>query len=70
VADDEDGVPTGVGLPVCYPDNAILTLAQVAVGLHIGLRSAERISFPYLAVGKRTKRYLWRAVIAHLEDQS
>jgi hypothetical protein len=68
--DESDEVAEILGLPVCYPDNAILTLAQVAVGLQISVRSAERIRFPVLHVGKRTRRYLWRAVIAFLEAQS
>jgi hypothetical protein len=56
--------------PVCYPDTAILTLAQVAAGLQIGERTAERLGLPALHLGKQTRRYVWRAVVAHLEGQS
>jgi hypothetical protein len=56
--------------PVCYPDNAVLTLREVAAGLQIGERTAERLGLPALHLGKQTRRYVWRAVVAHLEGQS
>jgi len=62
--DENVGIPKG---PVCYPENAVLTIDQVAVGLQIGVRSAERLRLPVIPLGAQTRRYLWKHVIAFLE---
>jgi len=53
--------------PVCYPDNAVLTLAQVAAGLQVSLASAERMRIPPSALGPKLRRYVWRQVVLHVE---
>jgi len=53
--------------PVCWPDNAVLSIDQVAAGLQIGVRTAERLRLPTIVLGKQTRRYLWRQVVSHLE---
>ena len=53
--------------PVFYPDNAILTIAQVAAGLQVSVRTAERLGLPVCVLGPRLRRYLWRQVVLHLE---
>lgn len=58
------------GKPVYYPDSAILTLRQVARGLQIGERSAERLKLPVAALGTQTRRYVWRLVVLYLEGLS
>ena len=59
-----------VQAPVFYPDNAILTLRQVAAGFQIGERSAERLHLPVAPLGTQTRRYVWRLVVLYLEGLS
>ena len=53
--------------PVTYPDNAVLTLVQVAAGLQISVRSAERLKLPASPLGPQLRRYVWRQVVLYLE---
>ena len=53
--------------PVFYPDNAVLTLAQVAAALQISVRSAERLHLPVSPLGPQIRRYVWRQVVSHVE---
>ena len=50
-----------------YPETAVLELAHVAQWLRISERQVERLDIPFSLLGKRTKRYLARDVIAYLE---
>ena len=54
---------------VSYPDSAILELQHVADWLRISPRQVERLDIPFALLGKRTKRYLARDVIAYLEKK-
>jgi hypothetical protein len=53
--------------PVFYPDNAVLTIDQVAAGLQVSVRSAERLHLPVSPLGPQIRRYVWRQVVLHLE---
>lgn len=50
------------------PDT-ILTRAEVATWLKVRPRQVERLGIPCLNLGRRTKRYLARDVLAWLEAQ-
>ena len=67
---DEQGDEPAPKAPVFYPPDAVLTLAQVAAGLQIGERSAERLKLPVAALGTQTRRYVWRLVVLYLEGLS
>lgn len=55
---------------VCsYPETAILDLSHVAEWLNISERQVERLDIPFALLGKRTKRYLARDVLAYLEKK-
>lgn len=50
------------------PD-AILTAQEVAAWLKIKPRQAQRLGIPCIDLGRKTKRYLGRDVLAFLETQ-
>lgn len=62
-----DPVTDEVKTPVCYPDNAVLTIAQVAAGLQVCVRSAEKLGLPVCVLGPLLRRYVWRQVVSHVE---
>ena len=49
--------------------NAILTRDEVAAWLKVKPRQVERLGVPCLDLGRKTKRYLTKDVLAWLEDQ-
>jgi hypothetical protein len=51
------------------PAGAILTRAEVAAWLKIQPRQVERLGVPCLDLGRKTKRYLTKDVLAWLEAQ-
>ena len=51
------------------PSDAILTRKEVATWLKVKERQLERLGVPYLDLGRKTKRYLARDVLAWLEDR-
>jgi hypothetical protein len=52
------------------PDpSAILTVAEVAAWLKIRPRQVQRLGIPCLDLGRKTKRYLARDVLAWLENR-
>lgn len=66
----KDEAPPNPRKPVCYPDNTVLTLVQVAAGLQISRRSAERLRLPVVWLGPQLRRYVWRHVVAFVEGLS
>ena len=50
------------------PD-AILTRAEVAAWLKVKPRQVERLGVPCLDLGRKTKRYLAKAVLTWLEEK-
>ena len=61
IGDESDG-PV-----IAYPENAVLEIGHVAAWLRVSERTVERLDIPFALLGKRTKRYLARDVIAYLE---
>ena len=51
-----------------FPD-AILTRAEVAAWLQVKPRQVERLGVPVLDLGRKTKRYLVKDVLAWLEKR-
>ena len=50
------------------PD-AILTAAEVAALLKIRPRQVQRLGFPCINLGRKTKRYKWADVLRALEER-
>ena len=55
---------------VVYAETTILDKGQVCEALGISERQLERLSLPTIYLGNRTPRYLWRQVLATLEEQA
>lgn len=53
-----------------YPETAVLDKAQVCKALGISERQLERLELPIVYLGERTPRYIWRQVLAALEEQA
>lgn len=56
--------------PVTYPRDAVLTIEQVAAGLGVSTRTVERLDLPTWYLGRRTRRYLWGAVLDALNGRA
>lgn len=53
-----------------FPETAVLDKAQVCEALGISERQLERLDLPAVYLGDRTPRYIWRQVLAVLEDRA
>jgi hypothetical protein len=49
--------------------NAVMTREQVAVWLQVRPRQVERLGVPCLDLGRKTKRYLAREVLAWIQER-
>lgn len=49
--------------PVGYPPDTVLTHAQVAAALQVSERTLDRLDLPFIPIGPRLKRYVWKVVI-------
>jgi hypothetical protein len=61
---------TMVKLPVVYSRDAVLDIAQLAAGLGVSVRTAERMDLPSFLVGVRSRRYLWGQVLDVLAERA
>lgn len=61
---------TTVKLPVVYSRDAVLDIAQLAAGLGVSVRTAERMDLPSFLVGVRSRRYLWGQVLDVLAERA
>jgi len=52
---------------LAYPEEAVLTIEQVAEWLQVSKRQAERLSIPCFYLGTRTRRYLGKSVLEFIE---
>jgi hypothetical protein len=55
--------------PVTYPREAVLDIDQLAAGLGVSRRTAERMDLPSFTVGKR-RRWLWAQVLDILAQRA
>ena len=55
--------------PVIYDRDAILTIEQVAAGLHMSVRSVERADLPTIYIG-RLRRYHWGTILEVLTGRA
>ncbi len=71
MSDPRPRLRDATGVPVTAPPapDAILTRAEVAEWLKVQPRQVERLGVPCLELGRKTKRYLVRDVLAWLEAQ-
>ncbi len=46
----------------------VLTKKEVAERLKVSVRKVEDLHLPTLRLGRRCNRYIWSAVLKHLED--
>ncbi len=53
--------------PVTYTETSVLTIDQVAEWLQVSKRQVERLNLPCFYLGARTRRFLGKTVIEHLE---
>lgn len=53
--------------PVTFHETSILTIEQVADWLQISVRLVERLDIPCVYLGRRTRRYIGKVVLDHLE---
>lgn len=53
-----------------YPETAVLDKRQVCEALGISERQLERLELPRVYLGNNTPRYIWRQVLATLEEQA
>lgn len=56
--------------PVSYPDNAILTLRQVADWLQVSPRTVQDWPLPRLRIPSSQPRFSARQVLAYLEGRA
>jgi hypothetical protein len=54
---------------ISYPPEAILEIGHVAAWLRVSERTVERLDIPFALLGKRTKRFLGRDVLAFIEKK-
>jgi hypothetical protein len=57
-------------LPVVYSRDAVVDIAQLAAGLGVSVRTAERMDLPSFLVGKRSRRWLWGTVLEVLAERA
>lgn len=48
----------------------ILTKREVAERLKCSVRTVENLHLPVLKLGSRSNRYIWSAVLKHLQERS
>ena len=48
----------------------ILTKREVAERLKCSIRTIENLHLPVLKLGSRSNRYIWSAVLKHLQERS
>jgi predicted DNA-binding transcriptional regulator AlpA len=53
-----------------YPETAVLSSQQVCEALGISRTTLWRLNLPSVKLGARTRRYVWRQILAVLEDRS
>lgn len=63
----EASVMPATQTPVTYTETSVLTIDQVADWLQVSKRQVERLKLPCFYLGTRTRRFLGKTVIEHLE---
>jgi hypothetical protein len=64
-----DSAGVVVDEPLAFPDNAILTLEQVAAWLQLHPKTASRLPIKYKLTGDRSRRYLGKWVREYMEAE-
>lgn len=52
---------------ISYPPEAVLEIHHVADWLRVGETKVEEMDIPHFYMGSRTKRYLAKKVLEHIE---
>jgi len=50
--------------------NEVLTKRELAERLKVSTRTIENLHLPVLKLGSRSNRYIWSAVLKHLQERS
>lgn len=53
-----------------YAETAVLDAEQLAAGLGVGVDRVEELNLPTIYLGDRTRRWVWRQVLAALEGKA
>ena len=53
-----------------YGETDVLDAKQVCEALHISKATLDRLDLPTIYIGKRSRRYSWRQVLATLEGRA
>ena len=61
---------TTVREPIVYSRDAIVSIAQVAAGLGVSVRTVERMDLPTIYIAGRTKRFLWGQILDVLAERA
>lgn len=61
---------TFLRLPVVYSRDAVVDIEQLAAGLGVSVRTAERMDLPSFIVGARSRRWLWGQVLDVLAERA
>jgi len=55
---------------VTYPPEAVLDVDHVAAALGVSVSTVDRSDLPCFYLGAHKRRYLWGAVLKHLDKKS
>lgn len=53
-----------------FPESAVLNAQQLADAIGVSVDTIEKMDLPCFYAGTRTKRYVWRQVLAILEERA
>lgn len=53
-----------------FPETAVLSRAQLADALGVDANELDKLDLPYVELGRKTRRYVWRQVLRVLEARA